>query len=145
VDWGTVATVALVSHFAFVAYVVLGGFLAWRWPKAIWPHLAAGGWGGLIVLELVNCPLTWLEDWARRKDGQAAPTQGFVDRYLDNVLYPERYLTEVRIAVAAVIAISWLGAYLLWRRRRARAQDGAMTISDTMAKTPSEGGRATTV
>jgi hypothetical protein len=143
VDWGTVATIVLASHFAFVAYVVAGGFFAWRWPKAIWPHLAAAVWGGLIVLGLVNCPLTWAEDWARRQDGQAAPTQGFVDRYLDNVLYPERYLAEVRFAVAAVIAVSWLGAYLLWRRRRAKP--AAMTISDTMAKRPSEGGRATTV
>jgi hypothetical protein len=143
VDWGTVATVVLASHFAFVAYVVLGGFLAWRWPKAILAHLVAAVWGGLIVLGLVNCPLTWAEDWARRKDGQGPLTQGFVDRYLDNVLYPERYLAEVRFAVAAVIAISWLGAYLLWRRRRAR--NGEMTISDTMAKTPSEGGHATTV
>jgi hypothetical protein len=142
VDWGTVATVVLASHFAFVAYVVLGGFLAWRWPKAIWVHLVAAAWGGLIVLGLVNCPLTWAEDFARRQDGQGPLTQGFVDRYLDNVLYPERYLDEVRLAVAAVIAISWLGAYLLWRARRRRADT---TISDTMAKRPSEGGHPTTV
>jgi hypothetical protein len=146
VDWGTVATIVLASHFAFVGYVVLGGFVAWRWPKAILPHLVAAAWGALIVLGLVNCPLTWAEDWARRLDGQGPLVQGFVDRYLDNVLYPERYLAEVRFAVAAVIAMSWLGAYLLWRRRRARDRaTSQMTISDTMAKTPSEGGHATTV
>jgi hypothetical protein len=146
VNWGTVATVVLGSHFVFVAYVVLGGFLAWRWPKAIVPHLLAAAWGGLIVLGLVDCPLTWAEDRAREKAGQSPATQGFVDRYLDNVLYPERYLTEVRVGVALVIALSWLGAYLLWRRRRRAGSTATDTsISDTMAKSPSEGGRATTV
>jgi hypothetical protein len=141
-----VATVVLGLHFAFVAYVVLGGFLAWRWPKAIVAHLAAAAWGGLIVLSLVECPLTWAEDRARENAGQTPSTQGFVDRYLDNVLYPERYLTEVRVGVALVIAVSWLGAYLLWRRRRRAITTVTDTsISDTMAKSPSDGGRATTV
>jgi len=135
--WGTLATVVLVLHSAYVAYVVLGGFLAWRWPRAIVPHLVAAGWGALIVLGLVECPLTWAESRAREMAGQGPLTQGFVDRYLDNVLYPERYLAEVRAGVALVIAVSWLGAYLLWRRRR--------TTRDTAAKSEAEGGRAATV
>jgi hypothetical protein len=138
-DWGTVATVVLALHFIFVGYVVLGGFLAWWWPKAMIPHLVAAAWGGLIVLGWVECPLTWAENEARIKAGQGALTKGFVDRYLDNVLYPERYLAEVRLAVAAVIALSWLGAYLLRRRRRRRQ------LSDTMSISPAESGRATTV
>jgi hypothetical protein len=151
--------VVLALHFTFVGYVVLGGFLAWRWPKAIVAHLAAAAWGGLIVLGWVNCPLTWAEDRARVKAGQAPATQGFVDRYLDNVLYPERYLTEVRFAVAAVIAGSWLGAYLLWRRGRNRGLESRESTSergtseaeakpiepDTEAKRAPEGGHATTV
>jgi hypothetical protein len=146
VDWGTVATVVLALHFAFVAYVVAGGYLAWRWTKAIVPHLFAAAWGGLIALGLVECPLTWAEDWARRKDGQGPLTQGFVDRYLDNVLYPERYLTEVRLAVALVIALSYVGVYLFWRRRQRRAAGVTHPDRpDTLAKSPSEGGRATTV
>ncbi len=33
------AEATMVVHFLFIAFVVLGGFLAWRWPKAIWLHL----------------------------------------------------------------------------------------------------------
>jgi len=112
-------TVILTLHFAYLAYVVLGGFLAWRWPRAIWPHLVALGWGILIVLGLVNCPLTWAENWGRRRAGEAPLPTGFVDRYLENVIYPPRYVNEARAVVALIVLVSWVGAYLRWRSRAA--------------------------
>ena len=63
-------TVILGLHSLFVAYVVLGGFLAWRWPRAIWPHLLAAAWGLAIVAGRVDCPLTWAEDWSRQRAGE---------------------------------------------------------------------------
>jgi cytochrome c-type biogenesis protein CcmH/NrfG len=84
-------------------------------------HLVGCAWAVLIVLGLVDCPLTWAEDWARRRAGQGPPTEGFVDRYLDNVIYPDRYVNLARLVVALVVAGSWVGAYLVRRRRRARA------------------------
>jgi hypothetical protein len=121
VSW--LVTVILALHFAYLAYVVLGGFLAWRWPRAFWLHLAACGWGALIVAGWVDCPLTWAEDWARQQAGQTRLTAGFVDRYLDNVIYPERYVNVARVAVALVVGGSWLGAYVRWRSRRRRIGD----------------------
>lgn len=126
-------TVILVLHFAYVAYVVFGGFLAWRWPHAIWPHLVALGWGILIVLGLVNCPLTWAENWARQRAGEVVPTSGFVDRYLENVIYPPRYVNEARAVVALVVLVSWVGAYLRWRSRAAR---GAAERASQQGKSP---------
>lgn len=133
---GWLITVVLALHFAYLAYVVVGGFVAWWWPKAIWVHLAACVWGMLIVLGTVDCPLTWAEDWARQRAGQAPLTAGFVDRYLDNVIYPERYVNLVRLGMALVVAVSWAGAYLRWRGRRGR---------DTAAKSGDETGRTATV
>jgi Protein of Unknown function (DUF2784) len=118
---GWLVTIVLVVHLAYVAYVVLGGFLAWRWPAAMWPHLVACAWGVLIVAGWVNCPLTWAENWARQRAGEPALTQGFVDRYLDNVIYPERYINIARLVVALVVAVSWAGAYARWRTRHPRA------------------------
>jgi hypothetical protein len=112
-------TVILGLHSLFVAYVVLGGFLAWRWPRAIWPHLLAAAWGLAIVAERVDCPLTWAEDWSRQRAGEAELTEGFVDRYIEGVLYPERYGRLVQALAALVVAVSWAGAYLRWRHRKA--------------------------
>ncbi|WP_106246950.1 DUF2784 domain-containing protein [Allonocardiopsis opalescens] len=113
------ADAAMVAHAAFLAFVVFGGFAAWRWPALIVPHLLCAAYGlGIIVIGW-DCPLTWVEDWARRRAGQAGLTEGFIDTYLTGVVYPERYLVHVRVAAGAVVAASWLGWYLLLRRRRA--------------------------
>jgi hypothetical protein len=117
-DW--LVNVILTVHFAYLGYVVLGGFLAWRWPRALYWHVAAGVWGVLIVLELVDCPLTWAEHWARQRNGEAPSNAGFIERYVTDVIYPEQYLRQVQGAVAAVVLVSWIGALALWRRRRAR-------------------------
>jgi hypothetical protein len=113
-------TVILGLHFAWVAYVVGGGFLAWRWPRAIWPHLLAAAWGLALVAGLVECPLTWAEDWSRRQAGEAGLTAGFVDRYIEGVLYPERYAGLIQASAAIVVAVSWVGAYQILRRRAER-------------------------
>jgi Protein of Unknown function (DUF2784) len=120
VGYHWLVNVILALHFGFLAYLVLGGFLAWRWPRAILAHLAAVIWAILIVLEWVDCPLTWAEGWARERSGDAPLTAGFIDRYITGVIYPPEYLLQSRVAVAAMVLISWVGAYLLWRRRRAR-------------------------
>ena len=112
--------VILTAHFVYLAYLLLGGFLAWRWTKMIWPHLAAAVWGVLIVFNLVACPLTIAEVWARRLAGDAPVNGGFIDRYVTNVIYPGRYLVEVRLGVALIVLISYVGAYLFWRARRQR-------------------------
>lgn len=121
--WDWLVTVVLAAHFAFLAYLAVGGFLAWRWPRAIWPHLAAVGWGLLVISFPLICPLTWAEDGARRLAGQGPLEQGFIDRYLDDVIYPERYVDVVRLVVALVVAVSWAGAYLRVRRARGPAAD----------------------
>jgi hypothetical protein len=113
--------VILALHFGYIAYLVLGGFLAWRWPRAILAHLAAVVWAILIVLEWVECPLTLAEGWARERSGDAPLTAGFIDRYITGVIYPPEYLLQARAAVAVIVLISWVGAYLLLRRRRVRA------------------------
>jgi len=136
VGYGWLVTVVLALHFAYVAYVVVGGFLAWRWPKAIWPHLVACAWGALIVAGLVNCPLTWAEHWAREKAGQGRLEAGFVDRYLENVIYPGEYVAVAQAAVALVVAISWIGAYRRFRMARE---------ADTEAKSGERNRHTTTV
>jgi hypothetical protein len=111
-------TAILTVHFGYLIYLVLGGFLAWRWPVAIWPHLASAVWGGLILTNLVGCPLTMAEGWARQRAGDGAVEGGFIDRYVTGVIYPGQYVNEVRLAVAVVVAVAWSGAYLRWRSRR---------------------------
>ncbi len=109
------AETTMAAHFAFIAYVVSGGLLAWRWPAAIWPHLAAAGWGLVTIAFHLNCPLTYVEDWARRRAGQHGLPTGFIDHYLTGVIYPAKYSGLIQLAAAVVVVGSWVGVALRWR------------------------------
>jgi hypothetical protein len=104
------ADAAMALHFGFLAYVVAGGFLAWFWRRAIWPHLPLAGWGLITIVFHLDCPLTRLEDWARRRAGEPGLAGGFIDHYLAGVVFPERYAGLVRLLAAAAVIASWIGA-----------------------------------
>ncbi|MDT4997549.1 MAG: hypothetical protein QOD45_1617 [Pseudonocardiales bacterium] len=103
-------------HLAFLAYVVLGGFLAWRWPRLIWLHLPVAAYGGLIVLIGWTCPLTAVERWLRTRAGEHGYRDGFIDHYLTGVLYPEHFKTQARLLAALVVAVSYAGVLLIAQR-----------------------------
>ena len=115
------ATTILVAHFGFLAYLLAGGFLAWRWPRALWPHVAAVAWGFLVVAAQLTCPLTVAENWARQRAGDSTTTSGFIDRYIEGVLYPSRYTGLVQVVAAVVVLGSWAGLLMVRRHRRLMA------------------------
>ncbi|MFI5907315.1 DUF2784 domain-containing protein [Dactylosporangium sp. NPDC051541] len=117
--YAALATTVLVLHFCYLAYLILGGFLVWRWPKAFWPHLAAAIWGLLVVTVPLTCPLTVAEHWARRKAGQSVQDKGFIDVYIENVLYPERYTHLLQVLVGMIVVFSYAVAVVRLRHRRA--------------------------
>ncbi len=117
----TVLTV--VAHLAFLGYGVLGGFLALRWRRSIWLHAVAVAWGIVIVVAHLDCPLTWLERWARGRAGMAPlPPDGFIAHYITGVLFPADWLGTVEVVVLTLVAFSWL-LYARQRSRRHRDRD----------------------
>jgi Protein of Unknown function (DUF2784) len=140
------ATAALAAHFCFLAYVIFGGFLAWRWPRAFWPHLVAAAWGLAVVSVPLACPLTYLENWARLEAGESGLTQGFIDRYIEGVLYPQQYTRLLQVAVAVMVLGSWLGTCRRYRTRRTTARAIVATNHpDTAHKSEDSSERAATV
>lgn len=108
-------------HFGFIAYLVLGGFIACRWPRTIALHAAAALWGlGSVVLGL-PCPLTDLERWSRTRAGlPPLPSQGFIAHYITGVLYPAGWESAVQVTVFGVVLASWV-LFAIRRRRKSPA------------------------
>jgi hypothetical protein len=122
------ADAVMLLHFGFLVFVALGGFLAWRWPRWIVPHVAAALWGGITVVFTIECPLTYLENLFRHRAGEAGlPRSGFIDHYLEGVIYPERYTALVQAGVAALVLTSWVGA-LVAASRRSRLRSGGVGL-----------------
>ncbi|HSM09220.1 MAG TPA: DUF2784 domain-containing protein [Gemmatimonadota bacterium] len=111
------ADLVLVVHFGFIGFVVLGGLLALRWPRAALVHLPAAAWGILIELFGWVCPLTPIEHSLRRSAGEAGYSGGFIEHYLLPVIYPGGLTRDVQIALAAIVVAINLVVYLIvWRR-----------------------------
>jgi hypothetical protein len=113
VGYRVLAGAVVAVHFAFLAFVIAGGFIALRWRWTIWAHLAACTWAAAIVaVPGLDCPLTAAQIWALRQAGATPYTGGFVNEYVENVIYPARYTTIVQVFVAFAVAGSWLLFYL---------------------------------
>jgi hypothetical protein len=116
-----VVAFVVVVHFAFLCYLLVGGFVALRWRRTIWLHVPAALWGIAITAEHLDCPLTWLERWGRAKAGMAPlPPEGFIAHYIAGVLYPASWAGFVPVVVFALVAVSWV---LYGRRLRINAND----------------------
>jgi hypothetical protein len=124
VGYRLLADLVVGVHAAFITFVVLGGFLAWRWPRAAWVHLPAAAWGTLIELAGWICPLTPIENQLRSRAGDAGYAGGFIEHYLIPVVYPAGLTRELQILLGiAALAVNVL-AYggLWWRTRRRRSR-----------------------
>ena len=115
------ADATVVVHFAFVLFVVLGGLLVLRWQWVKWVHLPAAAWGVLIELRGWICPLTPLENHFRRLGGESGYAGGFIERYLEPVIYPPGLSAPTQLVLAAFVLLANVAVYsLVFRRRRRR-------------------------
>lgn len=112
------AEAVMVLHFAVLAFLLAGGFIAWRWRWVIYPHLVIGAWAILSLLVPVTCPLTSAEEFFRARAGMPALGTGFIDYYIDGVWYPESASTLVQLVLGSVVIVSWIGFYAGHRAAR---------------------------
>lgn len=115
------ADAVVVLHGLFVAFVVAGGLLSLRWPRAAWVHLPCATYGVLVEVFGWICPLTPLENSLRRLAGETGYPGGFVERYLVPLIYPEPFPRWMALALGGAVLAANVAAYaavLVKARRR---------------------------
>ena len=125
--YARLADLVLLLHFAFIAFVIVGGLWVLRRPKVAWIHLPAVVWGALLELFGWICPLTPLEVALRRRAGGPGYETGFIEHYLMPLIYPAGLTRSVQLTLAAGLITLNVLIYglLLIRRRRGRTPDSA--------------------
>jgi hypothetical protein len=117
------ADAILVSHLAFVLFVVFGALLLLRWPRLAWLHIPAVVWAAFIEFSGMICPLTPLEVALRQQAGQAGYGGGFIDHYVVSLLYPEGLTQNTQAMLGAVLVAINAAIYIVAFRRRRTSPD----------------------
>jgi hypothetical protein len=100
----------------FLAYIVLGGFLALRGLAWLWPSIAATLYSAYVTLAHFTCPLTTLEKELLEIGGRVPYEGSFIAHYLHDVLYPAQYETAAWVVAMGIALTSYV--VVLTRRRR---------------------------
>jgi hypothetical protein len=113
------ADLVLLLHAAFVAFVMFGGLLVVRWPRAAWLHLPLVAWGAGIEFLGGICPLTPLENHWRHLAGEQGYAGGFVEHYVVAALYPDGLTRNVQLVLGLLVLAVNAAIYgWVWRRNR---------------------------
>lgn len=120
---GLLAAATTVVHFVALLYIGLGGFLAWRWPRSIIVHVFFAAWGFAVnVVPGMQCPLTTVENHFRAQQGLGPLPGGFNEYYIYGELVPHSLLPVVAVVAIVVLVVSYVGAFVVWRRRRTQRE-----------------------
>lgn len=119
------ADLLVLIHLGFIIFVVLGGLLVLRWPKAVWVHIPAAFWGAWIEFAGGVCPLTPLEQSLRARAGADNYDGGFIDHYIIPIIYPPGFTPQTAELLGYFVLGINLLIYSIVVYRRFRRQNSA--------------------
>jgi len=114
------ANLVVVVHGLCVTFIVLGGFLTWRWRRVAWLHVPFAVWGVVLEYRGWVCPLTPIENYFRHRAGAAGYAGGFIDHYLLPLLYPAGLTPRLQLILGTIALLVNLAAYGGLVRRASR-------------------------
>ncbi len=116
------ADTVILFHFAFVFFAVFGGVAVHYKRQVAWFHIPAVLWSSVINLGGWICPLTPLENYFRSKAGLAGYEGGFIEHYIEPLVYPAGMPRNFQL-IAGISVVLWnvlVYAFVLlyWKRRQ---------------------------
>jgi hypothetical protein len=117
------ADLVLVAHFAFILFVIFGGFLAWRWPRVAWVHVPVAVYGAVVEFFGFICPLTPLEVSLRQRGGQAGYAGGFIEHYITAAIYPMGLTRQVQFILGVLVVALNVVVYVVWWIRHSKRRE----------------------
>lgn len=120
VRYRLLADAVVAFHGLFIVFVILGGFLVWRWRFVAVVHIPCALWGMLIEYRGWICPLTPLENSLRTRAGQAGYSGGFIEHYVVPAIYPSGLTPRIQAALGTAVLVINVFAYAVLIRRLTR-------------------------
>ena len=116
------ADAVVVCHFLFIVFVVLGGFLTFRWPRLVWVHIPSFLWGAAISFFGWRCPLTHLEIDLRVRGAAEGYGTSFIEEYILPLVYPAQLFGSFPRSgfILLGVIVLMINAVLYWRLYKKR-------------------------
>ncbi len=114
------ADAVLLFHFLFILFAVFGGFLVLYKKNAAWLHVPVVLWSSVVNCAGLTCPLTPIENFFRAEAGQSGYQGGFIEHYIQPIVYPSGMPRELEL-LAGFSIVGWnvvVYAILFWKCRR---------------------------
>lgn len=115
------ADLIVLTHFLFIVFVICGGLLVIRLPKAAFIHLPAVAWGATVEFFGWICPLTPLENHFRNLAGANQYNCDFILRYLTLVIYPENLTMAIQTVLGITVIVINIFVYTIAVRKHKNA------------------------
>ena len=114
------ADLLVLLHLAFIVFVVAGGLTVFKWHWMAFIHIPAATWGALIEYRGWICPLTPWENNLRKLAGEEGYTEGFIEHYILQLVYPPGLTRDIQTTLGTIVAVINLLIYavLLYRLTR---------------------------
>ena len=111
------ARLVVAIHVAYVAFVLFGSFLVFRWPSMVYFHLAAVVWAFATLAFDLGCPLTPWEKIFLRRAGIEPYPEGFLQHHILRTRFAaedsRKNHTIAGFAVLALNAAVYSAAFLM--------------------------------
>ena len=117
------ADLSILFHFIWILFLIFGIIFALKRSRWAWLHL-----GGILFSLFINllgmyCPLTYLENYFRRLQGEvAAYTGSFIVRYIELIIYPDVPEKAIRAGEILFVCVN-LGVYGLIAKKYCRGSN----------------------
>ena len=118
--YSILADIVVCLHFAFIFFVIFGGFIYYLWRNCPYLHLPAVFWGFWIELSGSVCPLTPLENWLDELGGGSTYRSSFIEQYIIQFLYPTDLDQNTKYYLAAALIFINLIIYIHIIRKKSR-------------------------
>ena len=126
--YSILADIVVCIHFAFVFFVIFGGFIYFLWRNCPYLHIPAVFGGFWIELSGSICPLTPLENWLSELGGGESYRSNFIQEYIIQFLYPTGLDQNLKYYLAAGLIVINLIIYIHIIRKRGRRKN--MNVHD---------------
>jgi hypothetical protein len=99
------ADLFLVLHLLFILFAIFGGLLVLRKTWVIFIHIPCVIWASIVNLASWICPLTPWEVRSRIAAGQAGYEGGFIENYIEPLVYIQGMTRTVEITLGAAVVL----------------------------------------